>query len=82
MVNCPVCDAAMDVEEDELDEGDELVDVARLVPEDEATAGSIEIVADGPIDEGDLPTEELAPAGGLSDTDFDADFDPEPETEE
>jgi alpha-aminoadipate/glutamate carrier protein LysW len=23
MVNCPVCDAAMDVEEDELDEGDE-----------------------------------------------------------
>ena len=23
MVNCPVCDAALDVEEDELDEGDE-----------------------------------------------------------
>ena len=23
MVNCPVCDAAMDLEEDELDEGDE-----------------------------------------------------------
>jgi alpha-aminoadipate/glutamate carrier protein LysW len=23
MVNCPVCDAAIDVEEDELDEGDE-----------------------------------------------------------
>jgi alpha-aminoadipate/glutamate carrier protein LysW len=23
MVNCPVCDAVMDVEEDELDEGDE-----------------------------------------------------------
>jgi alpha-aminoadipate/glutamate carrier protein LysW len=24
MVNCPMCDAAMDVEEEELDEGDEL----------------------------------------------------------
>jgi alpha-aminoadipate/glutamate carrier protein LysW len=23
MVNCPVCDAALDIEEDELDEGDE-----------------------------------------------------------
>jgi lysine biosynthesis protein LysW len=23
MVNCPLCDAAMDVEEDEIDEGDE-----------------------------------------------------------
>lgn len=23
MVNCPVCDAALDLEEDELDEGDE-----------------------------------------------------------
>lgn len=23
MVNCPVCDAALDVDEDELDEGDE-----------------------------------------------------------
>jgi len=25
MVNCPVCDANIDVEEDELDEGDSLV---------------------------------------------------------
>ncbi|MEO8027115.1 MAG: hypothetical protein ABI823_11605 [Bryobacteraceae bacterium] len=25
MVNCPLCDAAIDVEEDELDEGDELI---------------------------------------------------------
>ncbi|MBI3282097.1 MAG: hypothetical protein HYZ57_19935 [Acidobacteria bacterium] len=24
MVNCPMCDAVLDVEEDELDEGDEL----------------------------------------------------------
>lgn len=24
MVNCPLCDAVLDVEEDELDEGDEL----------------------------------------------------------
>jgi hypothetical protein len=59
-----------------------LVDVARLVPEDEATNGSIESAPDAPIDEGDLPTEELAPAGGLNDTDFDTDFDGEPETEE
>ena len=25
MVNCPLCDAAIDVEEDELDEGDPLI---------------------------------------------------------
>jgi len=25
MVNCPACDAAIDIEEDELDEGDSLV---------------------------------------------------------
>ena len=25
MVNCPLCDAAIDVEEDELDEGDSLI---------------------------------------------------------
>jgi len=25
MVNCPMCDAAIDVEEDELDEGDPLI---------------------------------------------------------
>ena len=67
-----------------LDEGDELVDVARLVPEDEATTGSIERIPGAPVDDGDgdLPTEELAPAGGLSDVDFDSEFEGEAEPEE
>jgi DNA gyrase subunit A len=46
-----------------LDDGDVLVDVARLVPEDEATNGTSEQGADAPTDQGAAPSE-LAPAGG------------------
>ena len=46
-----------------LDEGDVLVDVARLIPEDEATNGTGPTDEEGPTDEGVAPAE-LAPAGG------------------
>ena len=46
-----------------LDDGDELVDVARLVPEDEATNGAHGTDEEGPTGEGAAPAE-LTPAGG------------------
>ena len=52
-----------------LDEGDVLVDVARLIPEDEATNGATSTDGDGPTDEGNAPTDapsELAPAGDIA----------------
>ncbi len=49
-----------------LDEGDVLVDVARLIPEDEATNGADSSDDDGPTDEGEAPAE-LAPAGIVGD---------------
>ncbi|HEY0809399.1 MAG TPA: DNA gyrase C-terminal beta-propeller domain-containing protein, partial [Longimicrobiales bacterium] len=57
-----------------LDDGDVLVDVARLVPEDEATNGP---GGDGPPlppDEGSAPGE-MAPAGGIDDAEFPSDTD-------
>ena len=48
-----------------LDEGDALVDVARLIPEDEATNGAEPTDDNGPTDEGAAPEVELAPAGGV-----------------
>ncbi len=48
-----------------LDEGDVLVDVARLIPEDEATNGTPPADVVGPSDESVAPDVELAPAGGL-----------------
>jgi lysine biosynthesis protein LysW len=42
MVNCPVCDAAIDVEEDELDEGD--------VVECEECAAALTVVSKDPLE--------------------------------
>ncbi len=64
MVNCPVCDAAIDVEEDELDEGEALtcdecgadLTVAGLTPlELESASSAVDGEAD---DEFDLDDEE------------------------
>jgi DNA gyrase subunit A len=57
-----------------LDDGDVLVDVARLIPEDEATNGGRGGI-DGttaPAGEGSAPSE-LAPAGGVDDPEFTGD---------
>src|SRR5687768_6883983 len=57
-----------------LDDGDVLVDVARLVPEDEATNGPGGDGATLPPDEGSAPGE-MAPAGGIDDAEFTSDND-------
>ncbi|HET9438630.1 MAG TPA: DNA gyrase subunit A, partial [Longimicrobiales bacterium] len=52
-----------------LDEGDVLVDVARLIPEDEATNGHGPATPETPIDEGAAPVE-MAPAGDIAESEF------------
>ena len=47
-----------------LDEGDGLVDVARLIPEDEASTGAVSADDEGPSGAG-APPAELTPAGGV-----------------
>lgn len=72
MVNCPLCDAVLDVDEEELDEGDALVceecganlSVNSVLP--------LEITADAADEEEDLDEDE----------DFDDDYDEEDEDEE
>lgn len=59
MVNCPKCNAAIDVEEEELDEGD-------VLSCDECGA-SLTVASVNPV--------ELAPEGANDDDDDDFDFD-------
>ena len=67
MVNCPVCDAVLDAEEDELDEGDEITC-------EECGAG-LEVVSTDPL--------EIQSAGSGDDEDEDdEDDDDEDEDEE
>jgi DNA gyrase subunit A len=54
-----------------LDDGDVLVDVARLIPEDDATTGAIEPITGEPSGDGAGPVDELAPAGDIDETAFD-----------
>jgi alpha-aminoadipate carrier protein LysW len=70
MVNCPKCDAAIDAEEEELDEGD-------IVSCDECGA-ALKVASVNPVElesEGDVSKEE-------DDLDFDEDDDDEDEDEE
>ena len=69
MVNCPVCDAVMDVEEDELDEGDEFTC-------DECGA-EVAVVGTDPLE-----IEPLSDADEDEDEDDDDDLDEEDEEEE
>jgi DNA gyrase subunit A len=57
-----------------LDEGDELVDVARLVSEDEATNGHSDgdSLVDGPLDELAHDTEHMTPAGDIAEPEGEA----------
>jgi hypothetical protein len=52
-----------------LDEGDVLVDVARLIPEDEATSGATGADAAVPSGDEGAPSE-LAPAGSVDEAEF------------
>ncbi len=69
MVNCPLCDAAIDAEEDELDEGDELICEECGANLNVQSVDPLELVksADKDVDEDD---------------DEDDDFDDEDEDEE
>ncbi|HMF74999.1 MAG TPA: hypothetical protein VK604_05000 [Bryobacteraceae bacterium] len=70
MVNCPKCDAAIDAEEEELDEGD-------VVSCDECGA-ALKVASVNPVElesEGDVSKDE-------DDLDFDEDDDDEDEDEE
>lgn len=71
MVNCPLCDAAIDVEEDELDEGDPLiceecganltvtsVDPLEIEPADDAAAEDDDEDDEDDFDEEDEEAEE------------------------
>ncbi|MBC8166909.1 MAG: hypothetical protein H7Y20_13700 [Bryobacteraceae bacterium] len=61
MVNCPVCDAALDIDEDELDEGDEFT--CDECGAEVAVVGTdpleIESVADGEEEEEEEDEEDL-----------------------
>lgn len=54
-----------------LDEGDVLVDVARLIPEDEAPTGAAQEPGETPSDLGAAPVQ-LAPAGNVNESEFEA----------
>jgi lysine biosynthesis protein LysW len=66
MVNCPVCDAVLDIDEDELDEGDEFTC-------DECGA-ELGVVGTGPL--------EIEPVSEIDEDDDDDDLDDEDEDED
>jgi alpha-aminoadipate carrier protein LysW len=73
MVNCPLCDAAMDVDEEELDEGDALVCEECGANVTVSSVSPLELAAD---DDEDFEDEEEF------DDDFDEDDDEEEEEED
>ena len=60
MVNCPVCDGVLDIEEDELDEGDEFTcdECGAELAVTSTDPVEIEKVADGDDDDDDLDEDE------------------------
>ena len=70
MVNCPLCDAAMDVDEEELDEGDALVCEECGASVSVSSVSPLELTPDA--DKDDLEDDE----------DLDDDFDDEDDEEE
>lgn len=74
MVTCPLCDAAVDVDEDELDEGDSLIC--------EECGASLNVTGTSPLelspgdeDEEDFEDEDDEDFGDYDDEDFDDDDD-------
>ena len=67
MVNCPLCDAAIDVDEDELDEGDSLICEECGANLNVSGVSPLELTADDESDEDD----------DLDDDDEDDDFEDE-----
>lgn len=73
MVNCPLCDAVMDVDEEELDEGDALICEECGANLTVGSTSPLELVADA--DDEDFDDDE-------EDEDFDDDYDEEDEEDE
>lgn len=71
MVNCPLCDAVMDVDEDELDEGDSLTCEECGANLTVSGTSPLELTAD-PEDEEDFKDDE----------DFDDDYDEDEDEED
>jgi alpha-aminoadipate carrier protein LysW len=69
MVNCPLCDAAMDVDEEELDEGDALVC--------EECGASVTVSSVSPLELAAEADEDLE-----DDEEFDEDFDEDEDEDE
>jgi alpha-aminoadipate/glutamate carrier protein LysW len=69
MVNCPLCDAAMDVDEEELDEGDALVC--------EECGASVTVSSVSPLELAAEADEDLE-----DDEEFDDDFDEDEDEDE
>ena len=59
MVNCPLCDAAIDVDEEELDEGDSLVCEECGANLNVSGVSPLELVSDAADDEDDLDEDDL-----------------------
>jgi alpha-aminoadipate carrier protein LysW len=59
MVNCPLCDAVIDVDEEELDEGDSLVCEECGANLNVSGVSPLELVSDAADDEEDLDDDDL-----------------------
>jgi alpha-aminoadipate carrier protein LysW len=73
MVNCPKCDAAIDVDEDELDEGDSLICEECGANLNVSGVSPLELAPDAAIDEDDDDLEDDDDEDFEDDDDEDAD---------
>jgi alpha-aminoadipate carrier protein LysW len=77
MVNCPLCDAAIDVDEEELDEGDSLICEECGANLNVSGVSPLELVPDGVDDDDEEDVED-----DLDEDDEDADEEEEDEDDE
>lgn len=78
MVNCPLCDAALDIDEEELDEGDELTceecgEMIRVSSKDPLELEGVDDDDDDDDDEDDDEDEDDYEDGEDSEDDFEED---------
>lgn len=78
MVNCPLCDAALDIDEEELDEGDELTceecgEMIRVTSKDPLELEGVDDDDDEDDDDDDDEDEDDYEDGDESEDDYDED---------
>ncbi len=74
MVNCPLCDAAMDVDEEELDEGDSLIC--------EECGATVNVSGTSPLELTPATDNDIDDDEDEDDEDFDDDYDEDDDEEE